>query len=294
MTQKKLVVQSKNIQAYFDYYDLNFPCKKHYFGKFKSQGYILTGHIFIPDNSKGFVIILHGYLDHSATMKNLIRFFIRYKYAVGIYDMPGHGFSSGEKAAIDNFHVYSAILKDFHLLCKKYFSGSFHLAGHSTGCSAAIDYILYIKKTNFDKIILIAPLVRSTFWYFSKVAAFMLSPFSNKIPRRFIMKNSSDKNFLEFTKNDPLQYRYLSLRWLNALHIWNNELKNLDLSNQRIYIIQGSKDKTVNWKYNLNFINKKFPNSQNIIIMGGKHHLVNETIKIKKQVFNLILDVLNN
>ena len=292
--QETPVMPERDVQAYFDYYGLHFPCKEHYFGKFESQGYILTGQIFVPESPKAFIVILHGYLDHCAVFKNLISLLIRHQYAVGIYDMPGHGFSSGEKASIDDFHVYSAILQDFQILCEKRFQGTFHLIAHSTGCSATIDYILTNKeKVKFNKIILLAPLIRSSAWYLSKASTFILSPFLNRLPRLFI-KNSSDKKFLEFTKkNDPLQYRAVVLKWTKALFAWNKDLKKPVLSGQslqKIYVIQGSKDKIVDWKYNLKMINKKFPMSQITIIKGAKHHLVNEAIKFKKQVFNLILD----
>jgi len=289
--QKRPVMPEGDVKAYFDYYGLNFLCKEHYFGKFESQGYILTGQIFVPESPKAFIVILHGYFDHCAVMKDLISFLIMHQYAVGIYDMPGHGFSSGEKVSINNFHVYSAILKDFQTLCEKRFQSKFHLIAHSTGCSAGIDYILNNKgKVKFNKIILLAPLIRSWAWYFSKTSTYVLSPFLNRLPRLFV-KNSSDKKFLEFTKkNDPLQYRFASLKWAKALFAWNKDLKKPGMSDHKIHVIQGDKDRIVAWRYNLKMINKKFPMSQIIIIKGAKHHLVNEAIKFKTQVFNLILD----
>ena len=43
--QERPVMPEGDVKAYFDYYGLNFLCKEHYFGKFESQGYILTGQI---------------------------------------------------------------------------------------------------------------------------------------------------------------------------------------------------------------------------------------------------------
>jgi hypothetical protein len=56
----------------------------------------------------------------------------------------------------------------------------------------------------------------------------------------------------------------------------------------KVLVLQGVKDKTVAWKYNINFIRNKFVNSRIEKIAGGNHQLLNESDLILKQVLLLI------
>lgn len=60
----------------------------------------------------------------------------------------------------------------------------------------------------------------------------------------------------------------------------------------KINIIQGTNDGTVDWKRNLKQIQEKFPQSVTQLVEGAKHHLVNESVPYREQVFNKITEVL--
>ena len=94
--------------------------------------------------------------------------------------------------------------------------------------------------------------------------------------RRVFRNNSSDINFCKFVKNDPLQYDKLPLSWLEALIRWNESIKTESTSSVPIFILQGKKDTTVDWRYNIDFLLKKFQNTDVELIENGKHHLLNE------------------
>ena len=277
-------------QSYFNFYNLNIPTAKHYFGSFKSNGYIIAANIFIPEKHKATIFLLHGYFDHTGILKDTIHFFVKKGYAVATYDMPGHGLSSGERASIADFRVYSSILDDFITLCRSRIPSPFHSIAHSTGCSAVIDLILTAEDVPFDKVILIAPLVRSYGWYLSKTGIFLCSPFLKTIPRLF-RTNSSNSHFLQFVKNkDPLQYKRVPLQWPKALFKWNESIQDYKVSSKKILIIQGKLDKIVAWKYNFKILKQKFPNLKIKMIKNGRHHLLNEKDVLQKKIFNIILD----
>jgi len=47
---------------------------------------------------------------------------------------------------------------------------------------------------------------------------------------------------------------------------------------------------TVDWKYNLKFIKKKFNNTDISLITNDDHQLINESLPIRAETFNLIVD----
>ena len=86
-------------EIYFEHYGLDFPGVSHTFGRLESRGRRLAGHVFLPDEPRGTVVVLHGYLDHVGVHSRLIRFLLGTGHAVAAYDMPGHGLSSGRRAS---------------------------------------------------------------------------------------------------------------------------------------------------------------------------------------------------
>ena len=57
---------------------------------------------------------------------------------------------------------------------------------------------------------------------------------------------------------------------------------------RRLLVIQGDKDGTVDWKYNLELMSKKFPNAKVEMILGANHELFNEAMEYKQQALNFI------
>jgi hypothetical protein len=91
---------AEEVQSYFDHYGLDWPNAAHRFGWFESRGLNLAGHVWNPPAAKATVIVLHGYLNHTGQMKHLIAFLLENNFAVGSFDLPGHGLSEGPSAAV--------------------------------------------------------------------------------------------------------------------------------------------------------------------------------------------------
>ena len=279
------------VTSYFEHYGLDFGDEKteHIFGTFDSNEFTIAAHIYKPVKYKATVIILHGYLSHCGQLKNLISFLLENGYAVAAYDMPGHGLSTGDRAAIDDFSQYSAVLSDFTEIITSRLKGPYHLIGFSNGGGAALDYFFTADGDIFDKVILAAPLVHSYAWEESKAALKLYEPFAEFVPR-LKKKNSSDPEFVEFNrKKDYLHAQQVPVKWVKALHKWNERIEDIPAKTRTLKIIQGTKDTTVDYQYNIEFIKEKFSDVEVEMIRNARHELFNESVEIRKEVFTEII-----
>ncbi len=280
-------VFSSAMTAYFQYYGIHFENVNHFFGSFNSCGKVIASHIFIPDNPRGTVFLVHGYYDHTGMMKNLIRFCLNKQFAVAVYDLPGHGLSGGKRVTINDFSEYVTVLDDFIRICQNHLPEPFHSISHSTGSAVVFDYLNNTSNQVFTKIIFLAPLVRSSYWKLSKIGYFLVRLFCENVPRKF-NNNSSDTVFLEFVRKDPLQSKYVSLKFVGALFMWNKLIKDYSIMTKPVLVIQGNLDKVIEWKYNIRFLKKKIKPVNIKLINNARHHLVNENRLIRSDVFNSI------
>jgi len=282
------------VLAYFCFYGLvpQDDGTRHLFGTFDSQNQTLTAHIYIPQDYKATVVLLHGYLNHAGQFKHLIRQLLKENYAVALYDLPGHGLSTGPRGQIDDFAQYTNTLNDFIETINTLTKGPYHLVGFSTGAGIAVDYLLNTEKPVFDKVVLAAPLIRNNAWKASKTGCEFYSKFSQTVPR-IPRKNSSDKEFLRFNRElDVLHGRSVGLKWVKALHDWNDRIIELPPVEKPVYIIQGDKDTTILWKYNTKFLKKKFINARLEMVKNARHELFNEAQNIREHVLKLTTDYL--
>ncbi|MCX5633587.1 MAG: alpha/beta hydrolase [Phycisphaerae bacterium] len=297
-----------SVEDYLKFYGLDIAAAAHEFVPFKSNGFDpstvlgtsrltaggfeLAGHIFKPVNYKATVVILHGYLNHCGLLSKLIRYLLEAGFAVAVFDLPGHGLSSGEPTAIDDFTQYSQSLNDFLNIIRQKLNGPYHIIGHSTGAAVIMDYLLGGGDDCFDRVIFVAPLVRSELWFLIKLGYKAYQSFAKNIFRVF-RNVSSDKDFLRFVKyKDPLQSKKVSIKWINAMFKWDKKIANAKTSQRPTLVIQGTKDNIIDWRYNIRFILSKFKNSRIELIENARHELFNESAEIRETVFSQIKDYL--
>lgn len=281
---------SETVQSYFEHYSLDYPAVEHHFGWFGSRGLKLAGHVWMPvgqrptlQEAKGTVIVLHGYLNHTGQLKHLIASLLENDFAVGSFDLPGHGLSEGQSAAVGAFSDYTQALLDFVLTIRAFCPGSLHFVGFSTGAGVGIDYLVHARQTVFDRIVLAAPLIHWRGYSASKATYALCRTFTDRV-RRVPQKNSSDDNFLSFNRSDDyLHGRYVSLDWVKALYDWNTRLTAAMPCNKEVFILQGDRDTTVDWRYNLGLLRAKFPTANVQMVKGARHELFNETEVLRKE-----------
>jgi alpha-beta hydrolase superfamily lysophospholipase len=283
------------VQKYFAYYDLDFPDVDRFYGTFRASDYLIAAHIFIPRFAVETVYIVHGYLMHSGSMNRLIDVLIQHNFAVAVFDLPGHGFSSGEIADINSFSEYAAVLKNFINLTKETFvPPPFAVIGHSTGGATVIEYLIS-HETVFRYHILTAPLIRSKMWGLSSAGALILGEGIKKIPT-MVADTTSDEEYRDFLLHrEPLRRTQVPVNWVNALIRWNKKLNLVEpMPEIELLVLQGKVDKVVDWKYNMNFIAGKFPGAKIVYFDKAKHDLHQETTEIREKVCDEILDLLES
>lgn len=280
---------SELAQAYFDFYGIDFERRidnlAHYFGVFSSAGFDIATHVYVPEKAEKTAFLYHGFYDHAGLFKHAIDYCLQRNYAVVIYDLPGHGLSSGKRAEIDSFDQYLQVLHDaFHAAAPFNLPKPKIAMAQSTGAAILMTYML--KGGNaFEKAVLLAPLVRPLGWRWGKPLHTLIGRVVPSLPRRW-GPNSGDAEFLAWLKErDALQCPVLPMSWVNALKLWEPTFHQLPDSAKTILVIQGDADKTVDWRFNLPVIRDHFPNAVVAHLKGAQHHLVNETLELRHQIW---------
>lgn len=283
---------TESIQQYFDFYGLNPTGAEHSFGTLESEGELLVVHLYLPPNPRGSIFLIHGYFDHSGTLSRLIHESIRQGYAVAVWDLPGHGLSSGIRTDTGEFHLCARQLDDIVVRASNVLPEPFFLIAHSTGASITMEYMRNTDACAFEKIVFLAPLVRHAHWTWGKFGYSIAQPFTKTIRRR-AKNNSSDEAYLAFVKNDPLHSNTLSLEYLHDLYEWEKTTRSYPVWPGPVCIIQGDRDKIVDWKYNLKFLQQKIGQPTIHLLSGARHQLANESESMRYEVFQHIFEFLN-
>ncbi|MCM3762216.1 alpha/beta hydrolase [Alkalihalobacillus oceani] len=244
---------------------------------------------FIPEGKRKqeTVLLLHGYLDHLGSLSKTIHFLMEQGYTVVGFDLRGHGLSTGDRATVKQFREYE---DDLHCVYEQVLAGRqpVHLLGHSTGATVGLHY-WQRRRAAFEKVILIAPLLRPFMWRLSTIGLALGKRYIKKLKRVFT-KNSEDQAYLSFTKSDPLQERELPLDWLMALkQMIDGENEGQPVKEALAFLlIQGDRDRTVDGRYGRSWAITHYPKSTYVLMDGGRHQLLNEEAVIRTQTFRLI------
>ena len=278
---------NEELQKYYDLYQLHFCSDaSHFFGYIDMDEFRISAHVWQPESSKGTVFMVHGYLDHSGLYTHIISFFLSQSLTVFIYDLPGHGLSTGERAGIRGFAQYSDVLHG----CLQWADGKlfapWYLFGQSTGAAIIADSLVHgglIQTYPIEKVVFFSPLVRIPQWHMIKYLCYFLSPFIKNIQAKQV-KTSNDKHFMLFLDKDPLRAKAVTLAWLKALYQWVGSMDEVkSILSLPVCIIQGENDTTVDWKYNLEYLSNIFDNLDILLLPEAYHHLANESQCIRQK-----------
>lgn len=277
---------SAQAQAYQRFYGLDLPVKRG-LGRFAVGGFEVVGQVWWPEQPVATLFLLHGFYDHMGLYRHVIEWALERQWVVIACDLPGHGLSSGERASIDDFAVYQAVLQGLFDEARSLdLPQPWHLCGQSTGGAIVIDHLLNqgAQSPAQGQVILLSPLVRPRAWGWSKLSYYMLRPFVKGIARRF-SENSTDPDFLPFLQRDPLQPLRLPTAWVGALAQWIKRIELAPRSSRQPLIVQGQADMTVDWQHNLQVIRQKFQQPQVLMLPEARHHLANEAACIRQEYF---------
>jgi len=292
-------------RAYARYYGLNFAELeaelsevRASIGTFASGPYEIVCQHFQPSSAppRKTAFLFHGYFDHAGLYRHLIKHLLKQSIAVVIFDLPGHGLSSGATASINSFQEYiDALLICLKLASEQKLTSPWFAIGQSTGGAILMDALLEKKleqDSQLKDFILLGPLLRPRHWSRSKILFSLSRFFVAATPRKF-SKNSHDIEFLEFLENkDELQSKILPRDWVHAMIDYINRFEAALSVERSLQIVQGKGDGTVEWETNIPKILEKFPGSEVHLIEEAGHHLVNESKYYRDQVFAVIDRVL--
>jgi lysophospholipase len=225
------------------------------------------------------------YFDHSGIYDKLIDYGLSRNCNVLVFDLPGHGLSSGARAVIDSFADYGNALTDVVAGADLPPLPIFAI-GQSTGCSALME-VARCHQWPIEKVALLAPLVHPAGWFRMRVGHSLLHRFTDSLERKF-NENTSDLGFLDFLRAEPLQSHRVSLLWIAALKRWLQDLPISDLGVGPALVIQGLKDGTVDWRYNMQVITDLFPGSEIHYLQEAGHQLANESLSIREDYFAIL------
>ena len=286
---------SSEALAYQRFYGLDFPHRtpapKRQLGCFNAGGYQLVSQVWWPDSPPvATLFVIHGFYDHMGLYRHVIEWGLNRGFVVIACDLPGHGLSSGERASIDDFAQYQAVLQGLFIEAQSlHLPQPWHLCGQSTGGAIVLDHLLRYGEQSpaQGKAILLSPLVRPKDWGWSKLSYYLLRPFVKGIARRF-SENSNDPAFLPFLQADPLQPLRLPTAWVGALARWIPRIENASPSARQPLVVQGQADKTVDWQHNLEVLKTRFNQPRVLLLPEARHHLANETAAIREQYFGFL------
>jgi len=289
---------SNAIRGYRAFYALDQLSTDHYQGYLRAGDHRIHVQIFQPlAEIQGTVWVLHGYLEHSGLYQPMIAELLAQNFAVLILDLPGHGLSSGEETGIADFSVYQQMLKDIHHWASqqgKALPAPWVGIGQSTGCAIWMDHVLQASKRKhtpiIERLFLISPLVRpaKSGWWQNPVGLSLIRQVKRSVPRKF-RRNNSNPEYLRFVRlQDPLQPRTMAMSWILALTRWMPYMDALPVSRFPVWLVQGMRDQTVDWRYNNAFVRRKFRLKVALILEDASHQLVNECKEIRAPMTALI------
>ncbi|QJQ95482.1 MULTISPECIES: alpha/beta hydrolase [Halomonadaceae] len=244
--------------------------------------------VWCPASPRGTAFVVHGYFDHLGLYRHLLELLLCQGWNVVLWDLPGHGLSSGARASINDFDDYGTCLEALkEALSRQGVTPHPWVGiGQSTGAAIlATDALGHGEETRWAGLALLAPLVRPSGWPRSSWLHLLARPFIRTLPRKYRVNSSDDEFSLFLREKDPLQSEHLTLTWVGAMRRWMPRLMALPTSELPILILQGEQDLTVDWAWNLEVLGRKFPNAHIYRHPTARHHLVNEAEEIRQALF---------
>ena len=297
--QEDGVSSSEMLEEYLNCYQLN-PILHAGHKLFASRQTVLGCSLFVQhyccrDASRGTVVVLHGYFDHSGLYGQLISYLLEIGWDVLIYDLPGHGLSQGQPLAIDCFTTYARQLTELLNSRQDRLCAPWTMLGQSTGAAILMEQQLQFGYRDWPVLhqVFLAPLVRPCGWKQIAGKYRWLRFLLRSVPRDY-GPSSGDQTFLDFVRyQDPLQHHRIPVRWIGAMLRWIDEVEQSGSLPTQPLCIQGVDDETVEWRHNLGVIGRLYPGLEIKLLQKARHHLVNEEANIRLQVFNLIEQKIN-
>ncbi len=287
----------REVVAYRRLYALDVLPAQHWQGYIEMPLFRIHVQVFSPEvPPKGTVCILHGYLEHSGIYQPIFRELLEQGFSVISYDLPGHGLSDGSPANIQNFDHYQDVLAEVYQYVKhaEQLPKPWLGIGQSTGGAIWMHHLLEFAAKRedpiVDRVLLLSPLIRpaKSQWWHNPVGLGIIRRIKRQVPRHF-RRNNHNPEFLRFVRlKDPLQPRMMGMDWILAMSKWMLEMEQRPACRIPVWLAQGALDQTVDWRYNIDYIRRKFRLQTVLMLEEGSHQLINERADIRAALTGLI------
>jgi alpha-beta hydrolase superfamily lysophospholipase len=281
------------LQAYLACYGLDFskgyPGVVHALGCVNVGEFCIATQYWVPPGAKGTLVVVHGYYDHIGIYDKVVAFGLAQGLAVLGFDLPGHGLSSGDRAAIESFDQYADVLDALLQFAHAKLPSPWFAVGQSTGGAVLLNHLwryeAKCEQPTFTRTAICSPLILPRGWNRGRIAYALLHRIIKTLPRGRSC-SSHDADFIRFIdQQDCLQSHYLSVRWVGAMRQWDLDFAAYPPLQTRLLVVQGDEDFTVEWRYNLKQIQARLPQAIIHRVEGAGHQLVNEIPEFREQVF---------
>jgi alpha-beta hydrolase superfamily lysophospholipase len=270
------ISQSVAWQLYRQRYGLDHGA--HMVGRIQVKDADVVCQYFPVPESQGILFYWHGYFDHAASAFPWLDWCQNQNISLVVCEHPNHGLCPIALPEVASFEVYQKVLKGVFDLFQPLSKQAWYLMGHSMGGGVIMDYVLTNpdRAQDFEKIVLLAPLVKVARW--SEVSLFhtLLKPFVKKVSRRFRQSPEQAQLLENFLSKDPLIRRDIPVSWIGHLKQWVKKMEDHPKSDLMPLIIQGLQDKTLDVTYNLKYIQNRFEQAKIIELSEALHHLPHE------------------
>lgn len=226
----------------------------HQEGSFETQtGEKLFEQWWLPgEGHKALVMIVHGLAEHSGRYDFAARYLCRHGYAVGAFDLLGHGKSSGKRAFIPAFNQFLDSVDLFLARAREKANGKpLFLFGHSMGGGITIKYLIE-RTPKINGALVSGSLVmvgESVSPMMIKIAN-ILGALAPNLPTMQLDGSTVSRlpEVVEHYDRDPLNFRgKLPARTAAELNRATQSIQaNLSNINLPILIMHGTEDKLVN------------------------------------------------
>lgn len=270
------------LKPFLRYYDL--PLSQHEIGTLGEGDQQLVVQRFSPQNPVAECLLVTGYLDHVGLFSDLIRSLMELGYRVTTFDLPGQGLSSGPRAQVRSFTEYfQALDRVFDTLPQQALP---RLAlGQSTGGSAWLDWIRRRGDGDFERFIVLNPLVRPRHWRYLGPLHWFLKKLLKQVNRGSGHGTHNDRFNQFLLEGDSLRSPVIPVAWLSAMVSFKRSIETMTpVSGDKLWVFQGTEEKTVDAPWNIARIAEKFPGVRLVRIPGARHHLANETPEYRQRL----------
>lgn len=279
---------SRELQAYLSFYGLDraSAMARYSIGTELIGDTLLVVQHFSRAHSRGTAVILHGYTDHAGLYRHLIAHLLEQHWDVLIYDLPGHGLSSGQRHAIDSFSTYARQLSSLLQRHEPRLRAPLVGIGQSTGGAILLQAELERRRQGalLQDRILLSPLIRPRHYARIEMSYRWLHWCLKRVNRGH-SDSSNDADFVHFMRHvDPLQGHFVDVGWVGAMLDWVRQVEQAAALPVPALVLQGTRDQTLDWEHNLAVLARLLPAAAVVQLAQARHHLVNEAEPWRSEV----------